>query len=70
LVQGGFDVFVLLVVALYWVETKNLSLEEVSRRFDPQGDFGEVAGVADVGVVKGVMVEKRSVRADERECAV
>jgi MFS family permease len=70
LVNGGFDVFVLLVVALYWVETKNLSLEEVSRRFDPQGDFGEVAGVADVGVVKGVMVEKRSVRADERECAV
>jgi MFS family permease len=66
-INGGFNVFVLLVVALYWVETKNLSLEEVSRKFASEG---EVAGVADVEVIKGVIIEKRSVKADEKECTV
>jgi MFS family permease len=71
LINGGFDVFVMVVVAVYWVETKGLSLEEVSKSFDLEGDAGEVVGVVEgVEVVKGVVVEKRAVGADERECVV
>ncbi|KAK5165206.1 uncharacterized protein LTR77_009304 [Saxophila tyrrhenica] len=33
--NGGFDVLVIVVVAWYWVETRNLSLEEVSGLFEP-----------------------------------
>ena len=36
MLNGGFNVIVIVVIALYWVETKNLSLEEVSGLFEPQ----------------------------------
>ncbi|KAK3617945.1 hypothetical protein LTR22_026549 [Elasticomyces elasticus] len=35
MLNGGFNVVVMVVVAWYWVETKNLSLEEVSGLFEP-----------------------------------
>ncbi|KAK3645084.1 hypothetical protein LTR56_002698 [Elasticomyces elasticus] len=34
MLNGGFNVVVLVVIAWYWVETKNLSLEEVSGLFE------------------------------------
>jgi hypothetical protein len=64
-INGGFNVFVLLVVALYWVETKNLSLEEVSSKF---ASWGDVTVVEDVETIKGVVLEKQAVKADEKEC--
>jgi MFS family permease len=64
-INGGFNVFVLLVVALYWVETKNLSLEEVSKKFVSRG---EVMVVEDVEKIKDAILEKQSTKADEKEC--
>lgn len=63
-INGGFNVLVMLVMALYWVETKGLSLEEVSRKFAPQG---EVTDLEDVEVVKGAVVERPSLKADEHD---
>ena len=36
ILNGVFDFFVILVIVFYWVETKGLSLEEVSGLFEPQ----------------------------------
>ncbi|EXJ94207.1 hypothetical protein A1O1_02600 [Capronia coronata CBS 617.96] len=36
MLNGGFDILIMFVIGFYWVETKNLSLEEVSGLFEPQ----------------------------------
>lgn len=58
MLNGGFNVLVILVVALYWVETRNLTLEEVSGLFEPQ------TGEQLIGVEEAVQ------RADEKGVAV
>lgn len=58
MLNGGFNVFVIVVVALYWVETRNLTLEEVSGLFEPQ------TGEQLIGV------EEAMQRADEKGLAV
>ena len=35
MLNGGFDVLVIAFIAWYWVETRNLSLEEVGQLFEP-----------------------------------
>lgn len=58
MLNGGFDVFVLIVVAFYWVETRNLTLEEVSGLFD--GRVGEQL----------IGVEEARQKVDEKSVAV
>lgn len=36
MLNGGFNVLVIVVIVFYWVETRNLTLEEVSGLFEPQ----------------------------------
>jgi hypothetical protein len=44
MLNGAWNVFELLVIIFYWVETKNLSLEEVSALFDGEV-HSQVAGI-------------------------
>lgn len=47
MLNGAWDVFELLVIIFYWVETRNLSLEEVSALFDGEV-HSQVTGIKDL----------------------
>ncbi|ETS79013.1 hypothetical protein PFICI_08866 [Pestalotiopsis fici W106-1] len=59
IMNGGWNIFQIVVIAIYWVETKGLSLEEISALFDGEV-HSQVTNVKDIinGVSAGIDDEK------------